>query len=106
MHDNIESHLIEKRAFEPPAHISSQARIKTLAQYRRMYRESIHQPAKFWTREAKELVWRAPWKKVLEWKPPFAKWFVGGKLNACENCLHRHLSGPRRNNPAIISEAD
>src|SRR5881296_3179826 len=106
MHDNIESHLVEKRVFKPPTEFSSKARIKSLAQYRRMYRESIRQPAKFWAREAKELVWRAPWKKVLEWKPPFAKWFVGGKLNVSENCLDRHLSGSRRNKAAIIWEGE
>src|SRR5438094_9555507 len=108
MHDNIESHLVEKRVFKPAPDFSSKVRIKSLAQYRRMHRESIRQPAKFWMREAKELVWRAPWKKVLEWKPPFAKWFVGGKLNACENCLHRHLSpeGFRGNKAAIIWEGE
>jgi len=74
MHDNIESHLVEKRVFKPSPGFRSEARIKSLAQYRRMYQESIRQPVKFWTREAKELVWRAPWKKILEWKPPFAKW--------------------------------
>src|SRR5436189_1920172 len=106
MHDNIESHLVEKRVFKPSREFAKAARIKSLDQYRRMYRESIRQPAKFWAREAKELVWGAPWKKVLEWKPPFAKWFVGGKLNACENCLDRHLSGPRRNKAAIIWEGE
>ncbi len=106
MHDNIESHLVEKRVFKPAPDFSSKARIKSLAQYRRMYRESIRQPAKFWMREAKELAWRAPWKKVLEWKPPFAKWFVGGKLNVSENCLDRHLAGPRRNKAAIIWEGE
>src|SRR3954468_20849140 len=106
MHDNIESHLVEKRVFKPPPGFSSKARIKSLAQYRRMYRESIRQPAKFWTREAKELVWRTQWKKVVEWKPPFAKWFVGGKLNVSENCLDRHLAGPRRNKAAIIWEGE
>src|SRR3954452_6429518 len=106
MHDNIESHLVEKRVFKPPPAFSSKARIKSLAQYWRMYRESIRQPAKFWTREAKELVWRAPWKKVLEWKAPFAKWFVGGKLNVSENCLDRHLTGSRRNKAAIIWEGE
>src|SRR4249920_3524897 len=106
MHDNIESHLVEKRVFKPASDFSSKARIRSLAQYRRMYRESIRQPAKFWTREAKELVWRAPWKKVVEWKPPFAKWFVGGKLNVAENCLDRHLPGPRRNKAAIIWEGE
>src|SRR6266404_6296010 len=106
MHDNIESHLVEKRVFKPAPGFSSKARIKSLAQYRRMYRESIREPAKFWTRKAKELVWRAPWKKILEWKPPFAKWFVGAKLNISENCLDRHLAGPRRNKAAITWESD
>jgi len=106
MHDNIESHLVEKRVFKPPRDFSRKARIKSLGQYRRMYRESIRQPAKFWAREASELVWRAKWKKVLEWKAPFAKWFVGGKLNISENCLDRHLTGPRRNKAAIIWEGE
>src|SRR5213596_2086983 len=106
MHDNIESHLIEKRVFKPSRDFAKRARIKSLDQYRRMYRESIRQPAKFWAREASELVWRAKWKKVLEWKVPFAKWFVGGKLNISENCLDRHLTGPRRNKAAIIWEGE
>jgi acetyl-CoA synthetase len=106
MHDNIESHLVERRVFKPPRNFSRRARIKSLGQYRRMYRESMRQPAKFWAREASELVWRAKWKKVLEWKAPFAKWFVGGKLNISENCLDRHLTGPRRNKAAIIWEGE
>ena len=106
MDNNIESHLIEKRVFKPPRNFAKKARIKSLSHYRRMYRESIKQPAKFWTREANELVWRTPWKKVLEWKAPFAKWFVGGKLNISENCLDRHLSGPRRNKAAILWEGE
>jgi len=106
MHDNIESHLVEKRVFKPPRDFAKNARIKSLRQYQRMYRESIRQPAKFWAREASELVWRAKWKKVLEWKAPFAKWFVGGKLNISENCLDRHLTGPRRNKAAIIWEGE
>ena len=71
-----------------------------------MHRESIRQPEKFWAREARELTWQKPWEKVLEWKPPFAKWFVGGKLNVAENCLDRHLQGPRRNKAAIIWEGE
>src|SRR5436309_9689446 len=106
MHDNIESHLVEKRVFKPTRDFSKKARIKSLGQYRRMYRESIQQPAKFWAREASELVWRARWKKVLEWKAPFAKWFVSGKLNISENCLDRHLTGSRRNKAAIIWEGE
>src|SRR4029453_15731139 len=106
MHNNIESHLVEKRVFKPSKDFAKSARIKSLKQYRRMHRESMRQPAKFWAREASELVWRERWKKVLEWKAPFAKWFIGGKLNISENCLDRHLSGPRRNKAAIIWEGE
>src|SRR5215469_14307696 len=106
MQDNIESHLVEKRVFKPPKDFVKKARIKSLAQYRRMHRQSINQPAKFWAREASHLVWRTPWKRVLHWNPPFAKWFVGAKLNISENCLDRHLYGPRRNKAAILWEGE
>jgi acetyl-CoA synthetase len=106
MHDNIESHLVEKRVFKPRKDFAKNARIKNLAQYQRMYRESVREPAKFWAHEASELVWGKRWKKVFEWKAPFAKWFVGGKLNVSENCLDRHLTGPRRNKAAIIWEGE
>ncbi len=106
METNIESHLIEKRVFKPARDFAKKARIKSLAQYRKMYRESILRPDAFWGREARELVWRKPWKKVLDWKAPFAKWFVGGQLNLSENCLDRHLEGPRRNKAAIVWEGE
>src|SRR5205807_1759167 len=106
METNIESHLIEKRVFKPAKDFAKKARVKSLAQYRKMYRESMGRPDAFWMREAKELVWRKPWKKVLDWKAPFAKWFVGGQLNLSENCLDRHLDGPRRNKAAIIWEGE
>src|SRR5213596_998796 len=106
MENNIESHLVEKRVFKPSKDFAKKARIKSLGQYQRMYRASIEQPNKFWAREANELLWRAPWKKVLEWKAPFARWFVAGQLNVCENCLDRHLAGSRRNKAAIIWEGE
>src|SRR5256885_1769483 len=106
MPENIESHLIEKRVFKPSKDFAKRARIKSLDQYRRMYRESIKNPAKFWAREAGELVWRKRWKSVLKWKAPFAQWFVGGKLNLSENCLDRHLNGPTKNKVAILWEGE
>jgi acetyl-CoA synthetase len=106
MHDNIESHLVENRVFKPAKAFARTARIKSMDQYRRMHRESIARPEKFWAREARELTWQKPWKKVLQWKAPFAKWFVGGKLNVSENCIDRHLNGPRRNKAAIIWEGE
>lgn len=106
MSQNIESHLVENRLFKPPKEFAKAARIKSMAQYREMYRESIEKPDKFWAREASELLWRQKWTKVLDWKIPFAKWFVGGKLNVSENCLDRHLAGARRNKAAIIWEGE
>jgi acetyl-CoA synthetase len=106
MSQNIESHLVENRLFKPPADFAKKARIKSMAQYRAMYRESMDRPDKFWAREASELLWRQKWTKILEWKLPFARWFIGGKLNVSENCLDRHLAGPRRNKAAIIWEGE
>src|SRR6185312_5559128 len=106
METNIESHLIEKRVFKAAKDFSRKARIKSLAQYRKMYRESMRRRDAFWMREAREVVWRKPRKRVLEWKAPFGKWIVGGELNLSENCLDRHLDGPRRNKAAIIWEGE
>ena len=106
MDTNIESHLIERRVFKASKGFAKNARIKSLAQYRKMYRESIGSPDRFWAREARELTWHRSWKKVVDWKAPFAKWFVGGQLNLSENCLDRHLAGPRRNKAAIIWEGE
>ncbi len=107
MSANISSFQREERVFPPAPSFSARARIKSLAQYRRLYRESIAAPEKFWARQAKsELVWFKPWTKVLQWKTPFAKWFVGGKLNVSHNCLDQHLATPTANKAAIIWEGE
>ncbi len=106
MNKNIESVLIEKRVFKPSKAFSKNARIKSMEEYQKLYRESIDHPDKFWAREASELTWRKKWSKVLEWKEPFAKWFVGGEINVSENCLDRHLAGARRNKAAIVWEGE
>ena len=106
MSKKIESHLTEDRVFKPSKEFSKKARISSMAQYRRMYKESIERPSVFWAREARELHWQKRWTKVLEWKPPFAKWFIGARLNVCENCVDRHLTNGRRNKAAIIWEGE
>jgi acetyl-CoA synthetase len=106
MSNTIESHLVETRVFKPDSEFSKTSRIRNLAHYRRLYKTSIERPDRFWAGEASELVWRKPWTKVLDWKCPFAKWFVGGKLNVAENCLDRHLANGRRNKAAIIWEGE
>jgi len=98
--------LTENRVFKPSAEFSKKARIGSMAEYRRMYEESIKQPDKFFGREAKELTWQKPFTKVMEWKCPNAKWFLGGKLNVSENCLDRHLSGPNKTKAALIWEGE
>ncbi len=103
----IESVLQEKRIFPPAKAFSAKARIKSLAQYRKLYRESIDSPEKFWAKQAKaELAWFRPWKKVLDWKEPFARWFTGGQLNLSYNCLDRHLGTPTANKAALIWEGE
>ena len=106
MSQKIESHLQEDRVFLSSAEFSAQARISSLAQYKKLYRQSIQQPDVFWSKEASELCWRKPWSQVLDWKAPFARWFVGGKLNVAENCVDRHARSHRRNKAAIIFEGE
>ncbi len=106
MSENNSTQLIEKRVFKPSKDFSKKARIQNMAQYRAMYDESIKKPDKFWAREAGELTWNKKWTQVLDWKLPYAKWFVGGKLNVSENCLDRHLDGPRKNKAALIWEGE
>ena len=103
----LNSMLSEERVFKPSKEFSSRAHIKSLAHYRKLYNESIKSPEKFWAREAKnELVWFKPWKKVLQWKEPFAKWFVGGQLNVSYNCLDKWLGTPHANKAALIWEGE
>ena len=60
----------------------------------------------FWSNIAKELDWFSEWNEVLEWKPPFAKWFTGGKINASFNCLDRHVNSGQKDKIAYIWEGE
>jgi acetyl-CoA synthetase len=106
MNTHIESRLVENRVFKPSKDFVKSANLKSFAEYKKLYAKSINSPEEFWGKQAAELLWRKKWTKVLQWRLPFAKWFVGGKLNVSENCLDRHLSGPRRNKAAIIWEGE
>jgi len=103
----ITSVMKEDRLFSPSPEFARQAHIKSLEEYHRLYRESVEVPETFWGKVAQEeLIWFRPWTTVLQWEAPFAKWFVGGQLNACYNCLDRHLEGPAANRAAIIWEGE
>ncbi len=103
---NLDSTLREDRVFSPPEEFSRTAHIKSVAQYEALYHQSIEQPERFWEEVARELPWMEPWTKVLEWDTPWAKWFVGGKLNLCYNCVDRHVEEGKRNKIAILWEAE
>jgi len=103
---DIQSTLNEHRVFDPPSEFSSRAHIGTMADYERLHEEADRDPESFWARIAGELEWFEPWTRVLEWNVPWAKWFVGGKLNLSHNCLDRHVATWRKNKAAIIWEGE
>jgi acetyl-CoA synthetase len=98
----IQALLKEGRKFPPPKEFAKRAVVKSAA----IYKEAKANPVRFWEKQARELRWMKPWTKALEWKLPYAKWFIGGKLNVSDNCLDRHVQGPRRNKAAIIWEGE
>jgi acetyl-CoA synthetase len=97
----------EHRVFRPSPEFKAQANLGSDATYKKLYSESVNTPEKFWGRQARELLaWRRPFKKVLQWHLPHAKWFLGGQLNVAENCLDRHLGTARENKAALIFEGE
>jgi acetyl-CoA synthetase len=94
--------LREDRVFRPAGAFRRQANVRDAAIYARARRN----PEAFWASCARDLAWFKPWKKVLAWNPPHARWFVGGKLNASFNCLDRHLGTAVRNKAAILWEGE
>ena len=102
----IQSVSNEQRVFQPPAEFAARAQVKSRAEYDALYRRSIEQPEAFWAEQAKALHWFTPPTSVLQWKPPFAKWFQGGTINLAYNCLDRHLGTATRNKAALIWEGE
>src|SRR4029079_15610646 len=100
--DAIQALLKEDRKFRPPKAFAKRALVRSEA----VYREAARNPVRFWEQRARELTWFKPWKKALEWKPPYAKWFVGGKLNVSYNCLDRHVATARRTKAALVWEGE
>ena len=98
----IEALLQEDRVFPPSEEFRQQANIADP----KVYEEAARDPEGFWAKWAEELDWFQKWDRVLDWDPPHAKWFVGGKLNVSYNCIDRHLTSARRNKAAIIWEGE
>jgi acetyl-CoA synthetase len=99
--DQLATLLSEHRRFPPPPEFASSANGKE-----ELYRAAERDREGFWAEQARVLQWIRLWDRVLEWNPPHAKWFVGGKLNVSANCLDRHLVGPTRNKAALIWEGE
>lgn len=104
---SLETLLHENRKFTPEADFKKKANISDA----KIYEEASKNPEKFWENWAKKLIWSKPWEKVLNWKPPHAEWFVGGKLNASVNCIDRHVFSDShllasRNKAALIWEGE
>jgi acetyl-CoA synthetase len=94
--------LQEERRFPPDPAFAADAHVST----QEVYERAEADPEGYWAGWAEELDWFRKWDRVLEWNPPYAKWFVGGQLNVAHNCLDRHLATDRRTKPALIWEGE
>jgi acetyl-CoA synthetase len=103
---NLDSTLREDRLFPPAPEFSAMAHVQSLEQYEAIYKQSIDDPEAFWASVAGDLHWFKPWQKVLEWNLPSARWFVGGQLNLCYNCVDRHALDARSDKIALIWESE
>ncbi len=99
---SLDSLLKESRTFEPPAEFKKNALINDP----QIYEKAKRDPESYWADWAKQLEWYKPWDNVLEWNLPYAKWFVGGKINASVNCLDRHVRTEKKNKAAILWEGE
>jgi acetyl-CoA synthetase len=103
----IVSMMEETRVFPPSEEIKKKAYIKSMDEYKALYKKSVDDPDGFWGEQAKNLDWYKKWDKVSQWdfSKPELKWFVGGKLNVSTNCLDRHLA-TRGNKAALIWQGE
>jgi acetyl-CoA synthetase len=99
---DIDVLLTENRSFPPPDAFRALAFINSPG----VAAEAERDPDAYWEKMAGALEWIAPFKQVLDWKPPHATWFAGGKLNVAANCVDRHVRGAARNKAAIIWEGE
>ncbi|MEP6491438.1 MAG: acetate--CoA ligase [bacterium] len=99
---DIDVLLQENRKFPPPDAFCRDAHVSHPA----LYAVAEKDPEMFWASQANELEWFEKWHTVLEWKPPHATWFLGGKLNVSVNCVDRHITNGRRNKAALIWEGE
>lgn len=100
--NEIDALLTENRKFPPSADFKAAAHVSDDS----LRKQADANPEAFWESQANELDWFKKWNRVLEWKPPRAKWFVGGKTNVSMNCVDRHVQTWRRNKAALVWEGE
>ncbi|MGA8029488.1 MAG: acetate--CoA ligase [Bryobacteraceae bacterium] len=99
--------MSDSKTYPPGEDFIARAQVKGMDSYRELYDSAQRDPETFWAGLAlKELTWFRPFSQTLEWRTPFAKWFTGGKINACYNCVDRHLTTARKSKPALIWEGE
>ncbi len=101
MTESLSNLLSENRTFAPTPEFAAAANAKP-----EIYDEAERDRLKFWEKQAEELHWFKKWDTVLDWKAPFAKWFVGGKLNASYNALDKHVIEGRGDRVAFYFEGE
>ncbi len=92
----------EEKVFHPSEGFVEGARLQSM----RIYEEAAEDREAFWAKQAQKIDWFSAWDRVLDWKPPYAQWFVGGKLNASYNCLDRHVHSGSAEKAALIWEGE
>src|SRR5262249_54003554 len=106
---SIESILQEARTFPPPEARAlgfEKWHVPSMEEYKQLHQRSIQDPEGFWGEQARIIDWFTPWTRVLDWKAPDAKWFVGATLNACYNCVDRHVASGHGEQVALIWEGE
>jgi len=99
--------MTQSNVYPPSEEFVRHAHVKGMEGYLDLYARAKENPEKFWGDIAAEQIhWFERWSKVLDWNPPFAKWFVGAKTNVSYNCLDRHLHTHRKNKAAILWEGE
>jgi acetyl-CoA synthetase len=100
--ETLSNLLNEERRFEPPAQLAAAANVTAEA-----YQRAEEDRLAFWEAQAHRLAWAQPWTEVLDWSNrPFAKWFIGGKLNVAYNCVDRHVEAGHGEQVAIHFEGE
>ena len=98
--------MSDKEETSTASSLPTESRMWPLKRYTEIHRRSLEDPEGFWSEEARKLDWYETWDKVLDWDPPYARWFVGGRLNASYQCVDRHVKTWRKSKVAIYWEGE